>query len=52
MGFFLHEFGRKDAVAALSFPERTVESIIKKLVDLKRLERIGEGRAIRYRVIK
>lgn len=46
------EFGRKDAVAALSFPVRTVESIIKKLVDLKRLERIGEGRAIRYRVIK
>jgi len=46
------EFGRKDAVAALLFPERTVESIIKKLVDLKRLERIGEGRAIRYRMIK
>lgn len=46
------EFGRKDAVSALSFPERTVESIIKKLLDLKRLERIGEGRAIRYRVIK
>lgn len=46
------EFGRKDAVEALSFPERTVESIIKKLVNLKRLERIGEGRAIRYRVIK
>lgn len=45
------EFARKDAVRALSFPERTVESIIKKLVDLKRLERIGEGRAVRYRVI-
>lgn len=45
------EFGRKDAVAALSFPKRTVESIIKKLVDLKRLERIGEGRAIRYRIV-
>ena len=47
-----NEFGRKDAVKALSFPERTVESIIKKLVDLRRLERIGEGRATRYRVIK
>lgn len=46
------EFGRKGAVDALSFPARTVESIIKKLVDLKRLERIGEGRATRYRVIK
>lgn len=46
------EFGRKDAVEALKFPERTVESIIKKLVDLKRLDKIGEGRATRYRVIK
>jgi Fic family protein len=45
------EFGRKDAVGALSFPERTVESIIKKLVDLKRLEKIGEGRATRYKVV-
>jgi Fic family protein len=49
---FGSEFGRKDAVAALGFPERTVESIIKKLVDLNRLEKIGEGRATRYRVIK
>lgn len=46
------EFGRKDAVAALSFPALTVESIIKKLLGLKRLERIGEGRAIRYRVVE
>lgn len=51
-GSYDGEFGRKDAVEALSFPERTVESIIKKLVDLKRLERIGEGRAIRYRVVE
>jgi len=42
-------FSRSDAVTALDFPARTVESIIKKLVDLKRLERIGEGRATRYR---
>jgi Fic family protein len=44
------EFGRKDAVEALGFPPRTVEAIIKKLLDLKRLERIGEGRSTRYRV--
>lgn len=44
------EFSRKDAVAALHFPERTVESIIKKLLNLKRLERIGQGQASRYRV--
>ncbi len=46
------EFGRKDAVEALGFPERTVESIIKKLVEMKRLQRLGEGRAARYKVIK
>jgi Fic family protein len=46
------EFQRKDAVAALSLSVRTVESIIKKLVDLKRLEKIGQGRAIRYKVIQ
>jgi len=44
------EFSRKDAVEATGFPQRTVEAIIKKLVDLKRLERIGEGRATRYRL--
>ena len=46
------EFSRKDALAALGFPERTIESIIKKLVDMKRLHRLGEGTATRYRVIK
>ncbi len=45
------EFSRKNAVEALSFPVRTVESIIKKLVELKRLEKVGEGRATRYRVL-
>lgn len=45
------EFSRKDAVEALEFPPRTVESIIKKLLDLKRLGRIGEGRSTRYRVL-
>jgi Fic family protein len=46
------EFARKDAVLHLSFPERTVESIIKKLVDLKYLERVGQGKASRYRLVK
>lgn len=46
------EFSRKDAVAALGFPERTVESIIKKLVAMKRLQRLGEGPATRYKVIQ
>lgn len=46
------EFSRKDAVAALGFPERTVESIIKKLVSMKRLQRLGEGKASRYKVLR
>lgn len=45
-------FGRKDAIDALGFPPRTVEAIIKKLVDLNRLERIGAGRGTRYRIKK
>jgi Fic family protein len=45
-------FGRKDAIEALEFPARTVESIIRKLLELKRLERIGEGRGTRYRVVR
>jgi Fic family protein len=46
-----NEFNRRDAVKALEFPERTVESIIKKLTDLKRLERRGKGPATRYKKI-
>lgn len=45
-------FTRKTAVAALGFPPRTVEACIKKLVVLKRLERIGQGRGTRYRVMR
>lgn len=47
----INEFSRKDAVNALGFPERTVESIIKKLSNLKRLERLGQGKATRYKLI-
>ena len=45
-------FSRKDAIEALGFPARTVEAIIKKLFDLKRVERIGEGRSTRYKVVR
>ena len=46
------EFSRKQAAEALGFPLRTVEASIKKLLNLKRLERIGQGRATRYRIIE
>jgi len=42
-------FTRKDAIEALGYPPRTVEASIKKLLELKRLERIGQGRGTRYR---
>ncbi len=45
-------FSRKDAIEVLGFPPRTVEAIIKKLVDLKRLERVGQGRSTRYKMIR
>ena len=44
------EFSRRSAVEALGMAPRTVESIIKKLLDLKKLDRLGEGRATRYRL--
>lgn len=47
----LQEFSRKDAIQALGFHERTVEESIKKLAHLKRLQRWGQGRATRYKVI-
>lgn len=45
-------FSRKNAIEALGFPARTVESIIKKLVELKRLERLGQGQATRYKLVQ
>ncbi len=41
-------FTRKDLISAFGYPPRTVESIIKKLYDMNRLEKLGEGRATRY----
>jgi Fic family protein len=46
----VYEFSRKTAVESLGMPPRTVESIIKKLLALQKIERLGEGRASRYRV--
>lgn len=46
------EFSRKDAVAALGFPPRTVEAIIKRLTELKLLTKLGQGKATRYQPIK
>ncbi len=45
------EFSRKDAIAALGFPPRTVEAIIKKLLEMKKLQRLAAGRATRYRML-
>jgi len=44
-------FSRKDAIEALDLTPRTIESIIKKLLDLGRLEKQGQGRAVRYLVV-
>lgn len=46
------EFARKDVVFELGLPARTVESIIKKLVQLKRLNKLGEGKATRYKILE
>ncbi|MEZ5814849.1 MAG: Fic family protein [Alphaproteobacteria bacterium] len=45
------EFSRGDAIDALGFPPRTIEQIMKKLVDMKKLDQLGQGRATRYRVV-
>lgn len=44
-------FTRREAAAALGFPLRTVEGIVVKLLEMKRLARLGQGRATRYRVM-
>lgn len=45
------EFNRGDAIAALGFPPRTIEQIMKKFLDMNKLEQFGQGRATRYRVV-
>lgn len=44
------EFSRKDVISDLGYPARTVESIIKKLYEMNRLDKIGQGKATRYRL--
>jgi Fic family protein len=46
------ECSRKDVVEALGFPERTVEEIIKKLLGMRRIARLGEGKATRYKLVQ
>ncbi|MFA5996056.1 MAG: Fic family protein [Patescibacteria group bacterium] len=43
-------FSRGQVIAATKLNARTVEHTIKKLVEMNKLERIGEGRATRYKV--
>ncbi|MGB4057758.1 MAG: Fic family protein [Alphaproteobacteria bacterium] len=45
------KFNRGDAIAALGFPPRTIEQIMKKFLDMNKLEQFGQGRATRYRAI-
>jgi Fic family protein len=40
---------RKDLIEALNIPARTVEAAIKRLFDMKQIERLGSGRATRYK---
>jgi len=49
-GLAKKEFARKDAIEALGFPPRTVESIIKKLFEVKKLTKTGEGRGVKYKI--
>jgi len=45
-------FSPRMAVEALAIPARTVEQIIKKLVSMNKLDRMGQGRGTRYRLKK
>jgi Fic family protein len=47
-----NEFNRGAAIKALGFAPRTIEQIMKKFLDMKKLEQLGRGRATRYRVIQ
>ncbi len=49
-GLSKNEFSRKDAIDALEMPSRTVEASIKRLLELKKLKKLGQGRATRYKL--
>lgn len=42
-------FRRKDIIEAFALPPRTIEASVKRLLEHQFIERIGEGRATRYR---
>ncbi|OWZ25600.1 hypothetical protein [Wolbachia endosymbiont of Wuchereria bancrofti] len=50
LGLIDKEFSRKNAIEALGFPSRAVEEIIKRLLDMKYLQCLGEGKTTRFRV--
>ena len=43
-------FTRKQAAEALDIPPSSVEKAIKKLLDMKKIKRLGQGRGTRYKV--
>jgi Fic family protein len=43
------EFRRKNVIAATNIPAITVESIIKKFLNMNKITKLGQGRATRYR---
>jgi Fic family protein len=43
------EFSRKDVIAATNISPITVESIIKKFLNIGKITKLGQGRATRYR---
>ncbi|MDR2766365.1 MAG: Fic family protein [Holosporaceae bacterium] len=45
------EFSRKDVIAATNAPAITVESIIKKFLNMNKITKLGQGRATRYKKI-
>ena len=45
-------FSRKDALEAFDLPPRTIEAAVKRLLEYKFIERLGAGRATRYRLLK
>lgn len=44
-------FQRADVIRATSLKPRTIEEIIKKLLRMKKIEKLGEGKATRYRLV-
>jgi Fic family protein len=45
------EFSRKDVITATNIAAITVESIIKKFLNMDKITKLGQGRATRYRII-